>query len=82
MEKLTEQGKRFDPALFMPEERLSALRGLFAQTGGHLLVPVVELSKDHPLLAPEGAGYNEARLARILLYEALGGEGEAKDEGK
>ena len=67
MGRLANGGKVFSPEQFIAAERLEALKECFALAGTAYLTPVVEKSREHPLFAPNGVSFDEARLARILL---------------
>ncbi|MDR1126383.1 MAG: helix-turn-helix domain-containing protein [Deltaproteobacteria bacterium] len=74
MENLAREGKRFPPEAFMDPERLAFLRDLFKTCGSWQLGPVVLLSREdsNPDLPGRGeTDFEEARLARILLYGRL-----------
>ncbi|SBV94540.1 ATP-dependent DNA helicase RecQ [uncultured delta proteobacterium] len=67
MAKLSAGGKVFRTEQFMEQERLDAIQDCFTRAGTFFLMPVVEQSRQHPAFAPDGIGFDEARLARILL---------------
>ncbi|MCD8140269.1 MAG: DNA helicase RecQ [Planctomycetaceae bacterium] len=62
LEKIIAMGERFQPSQFMEPDRLEMIAGLFQQSGGQLLRPVVESSN-------EAVTYLEARVARALLAQ-------------
>ena len=79
MEKLANGGKRFNPDQFIDTGRMRALHAYFRECGSALLTPVVEKSRENPLFGPEGAPYEEARLARIFLQTGHDAEDDAAD---